>query len=301
MGHTEVAEAPGQGRDDGQEAVAPGGPGRGVVALGQVKVAGQRARVLHDRAHTAGLADAEENDDDQRDGHENALNQIGGTDGEEAAQHGVGNDDARADDHGRVVVPAKEAVEQRAHRLEAGGGIGDEEHHDHERRHQGQDVPLIAVAPGEIVGQRDGVQLHAVAPQALRHEQEVQVGSGGQADDGPARLGNARKVGQSGQAHQQIAAHIRRLGAHGCDQRAESPSAEIKLLRVLAASLAAEIYADEHHRDEIDHDGSDNAKLRYGHSCLPLFRLMRWSIAHVLLDRNREESINYNMKTAGSC
>ena len=71
----------------------------------------------------ASLLDAEEHDEDQSKGHNNALDQVRGGHGQVPAQHRVANDHGGADDHGGVIIHPKEAVEEGANRLEARGGI----------------------------------------------------------------------------------------------------------------------------------------------------------------------------------
>ena len=89
VGHTEVAQAPGQSGHDGQQAEA-GGAARGrVITPGQVQIAGQGPGVLHHSRRAAGLPDAEEDDDDQGDGHEDGLDQVGKAHGHKAAHHRI--------------------------------------------------------------------------------------------------------------------------------------------------------------------------------------------------------------------
>ena len=55
----------------------------------------------------------------------------------------------------------------------------DEEDDDDRRGNDGEDIPLIVIAAGEILRQRDGSQSGAVTAQALGHQKEVQVGTDG--------------------------------------------------------------------------------------------------------------------------
>ena len=165
MGHAEIPKAPRQGGDDVQEAEAPRFLGGPQVALGQVEIARQGGGVLHDLGPAARLTDAEEDDHDQGDGHEDALQQVRGGDGQEAAQHRVGNDDDGPGDHGGVIVHPEQAVEQGAHGLKAGRRVGDKEHQDDQRGDQGKHVLFFAVALGEKLGDRKRADPGGIAAQ----------------------------------------------------------------------------------------------------------------------------------------
>ena len=63
---------------------------------------------------------------------------------------------------------------------------------------------------GKEAGDGDGADLGRVPAQALGHDEPVEVGADGQTDGGPAHLGHAAQVGQAGQTHEQVAAHVAR-------------------------------------------------------------------------------------------
>ena len=283
MGHAKVAQAPGQGGDDAQAAVGGGGALGHVVALGQVQVAGEGLGVGHHRVPAAGLADAEEHDDHQSHGHNHALDQVVVGHGQKAAQNGVDNDNHRAENHGGVVVHPEEAGEQGADGLKAGGGVGDEEDQHHQGGDAGQHVPVVVVPAGEEAGDGDGLHGDGVVPQPLGHDQPVQVGAHGQADGGPAGLGNAGDVGQARQAHQQPAAHVRGLGAHGGDDGAQLPAAQIELVGGPPGVFLAEVDAHEDHQAQIGHNGHQDADFRGGHVAITLLGIK----AHVSLSKKR--------------
>ena len=90
--------------------------------------------------------DPEEYHGDQGDGHDDALDQVGGGHGQEAAHDGIQNDHRRADQHGDHVIEAEQAVEQLADGGEAGGGVGDEEDDYNDCGNGGEHVVLIAEA-----------------------------------------------------------------------------------------------------------------------------------------------------------
>ena len=268
VGHPEVAQAPGQGGDDAEPAEAGSGAGSGVIALGQAQVAGQSPGVLHDGVQAAGLADAEAHHHNERRRHKDALHQVGGGHGQKAAQHGVADDDHGADDHGGVVIKAEEAVEKGAHCLEAGGGIGNKEHQDHNGRDAGEGVALILVTAGKEVRHRDGPQAVGITADALGHDEPVEVGAHGQADAGPGDLRQAAEVGQARQAHEEVAAHVAGLRAHGGDHGTEAPAAEIEIVGTAAAAPAAEINADKQHRRKVNDDGDKDHDLGTLHGTL---------------------------------
>ena len=90
--------------------------------------------VCKNHVQSACLADAEEDDEHQGKGHDDALDQVRGRHGQEAAQDRVADDDDGTHDHGYVVIHPKEAVKQRTDGLEAGGSVGDEKDHDDQGR-----------------------------------------------------------------------------------------------------------------------------------------------------------------------
>ena len=173
MGHSEVAQAPGQGGRDAQPAKGGRLPGGGVVALGQVEITGQGGGVGDHGIPAAGLADTEKDDDDQRNTHDNALHQVRGGHRQETAQHRITDNHQRANDHGCVVVHPQQAVEQGTHGLEAGGGIGDEENQDDDGGDAGQNVAFVTVAAGEEVGDGDCPGDSGIAAEPFCHNQPV--------------------------------------------------------------------------------------------------------------------------------
>ena len=261
MGHSEVAETPCQRGDDGQETVGSRALVRPVVALEKVQVARKLLRVGDDVVHAACLLDPEEDDDDQSDGHKDTLDQVRGGDRHEAAQRRVGDDDNGTRDHGRVVLNAEEAVEQGSHCLEAGSSVRDKEDDDDKRRDQRNGMFRISVALGEILRDGDGVDLRGIPTQKLCHQQEVQIGAAGEADDGPAALCDARDVGKARKAHQQIGTHVRRFRAHGGDDRSQGTAADVEFIGAVSRSLSAEIETDEQHGAQVCHDGGDDNTL----------------------------------------
>ena len=254
MRHAEVAQAPRQRGDDAQRAESAGRALRPVVALRHVQITRQRLRAGEHGLRAARQIHAEEHDDDQRDRHEDGLDEVGGGHGQEAAQHRIADDDRRADEHGHVVVPAKQAAEQHADGLEAGGGVGHKEHDDDQCGNQGEQMALVPVAAGEVIRHGDGAQVLGVDAQALGHQQEVEIGAHRQTDDGPADLRQSGEVRQTRQAHQQIGAHVGGLRAHGGDQRAELAAAEVKIAGA-RRTAAGKRHTDANCHDEVQRHG----------------------------------------------
>ena len=86
--------------------------------------------------------------------------------------------------------------------------MGDHQH----RLPAAVDLPELA--------QQSGRRLRVQGARGLVTEQNVRVLHNGPANGRPAHLGNAAEIGQAGQTHEQVAAHVRGFGAHGCDHRA---------------------------------------------------------------------------------
>ena len=268
MRHTEIAQAPRQRGHDGQNAVGLCRVGRHVIAGIQREIAGQRFRVGQNGVHAARRMYTEDQHHHQRDRHHAALDQVRGAGGQEAAQRRVGHDHDGADDHGQHIVRVEERAEQLAAGGKAGGRVGHEEHDDHNGRNGAQHIFVIAEALGEKLRRGDGIGQRAVAADALGHDQPVQIGAHRQADHRPAHVADTRQVSQAGQAHQQIAGHIRGLGAHGRDQRPQFAAAQIEIIR--AVVLPGETDADIQHQSQIQNDGQQNAEICACHSFLLL-------------------------------
>ena len=254
MGHAEIAEAPGKRRDDHQRRIAPGGSGEDVRRGGEREIAGDAARVVHHGTPAAGRLCSEEEHDDKRRRHDDGLDQAGDRGGHEAAERAVGHDDRGREQHRRFVIKAEEAVEQLAASREARGRVGHEKDDDHKRADRFDDARGVAEAPREELRHRDAARHRAVTAQTARHDQPVEIGAGGKTDCRPTGLRHAAEHGQSRHAHQQIRAHVRGLGAHRRDHRAEPAPAEVK---VLGAAVFRIGDADEQHTDEIYRDRAE--------------------------------------------
>ena len=229
MGHSEVAQAPGQGGDNGEDAVGGGGIGADGVGLGQGQVAGQGSGIFQNGPHAPGLDGGIDQHKEDGNGHDDALDQIRNGGCQEAPSCGVAHNDHGGHQHGRHIVDAEEAGKQLAAGGEAGGRIGNEENDDDHSGQGGEDALFVMEPPGEELG--DGVALSdlGIAPQAAGGEEPVEIGPQRQADGRPAHVSRAGQVGQSRQAHEQVAGHIRCLGTHCGHQWSQGASAQIEV------------------------------------------------------------------------
>ena len=256
MRHPEVAETPGKRRENGDPAVAAGFRRLDIGAGKEVQITGNRSGIGNDGVPAAGCMDAENENDNQREGHDHALDQAGDGGRHEAAHGAVSDDDNGGDDHGNGVVPAEHAVEQLAAGDKAGSGIGNKED-DNDQSADGLDqLGVIPKARCQKIRNRDGVELRGIDAQSAGDDQPVEIGARSKADGSPAGFRDAAEQRQARDAHQQISAHVRGLGAHGRGDRAELASAEVKV-RAVAGTLGMAV-PDEQHADQIDDDGEDD-------------------------------------------
>ena len=259
VGHAKVAQAPGHGGHDVQQAVGGGGPGGSVVAGRHGQVAGKAAGVFHHGTPAPGHTDAVGQHRHQCDAHDHRLDEVGGGHGPEAAQNGVPHDDQCGHDHRDHVVHAEQAVEQLAAGRKAGSRVRDKEHDDDHRAQRVDQVALVMEPQRQELRHRDGVQIGRVAPQPPGHDEPVEPGAHGQTDGRPARRRNAGEVGKAGQAHQQPAGHIAGFRAHSSDQRAHLAAAEVEVGAVLVGLAVSK--AHQQHAHQIDHNGGNDADI----------------------------------------
>ena len=283
VGHAEVPQAPGHHGDDANDAVGVRRSGGDVIGLREAEEAGEGLGVGDDRVHAARLDHAKDHDDGQGGGHDDGLDQVHGGHGVEASDGGIADNDDGPDDHRRHVVPAKEAVEELADGGKARGYIGHEKDQNNQGGNAHDDGLFLPIALGDEAGNGDSVQLHAVAAELFGNQQEVQVGADSQADGGPAGVRHAAEVRKARDAHEQVAAHVGGLGAHGGHQGADAPAAQVEALGALLGA-AADHHPGEDDEAEVRDDGTHDADLCGRHEISLLFRSMGAIIAHFLLE-----------------
>ena len=125
---------------------------------------------------------------------------------------------------------------------------------------------------GEEVRHGKGIHSDAVTPQAAGGDKEIQIGAQRQTDAGPARIGQTGPIGKAGQAHQQIAGHIRGLGAERRHPRTKAAAAEEVCLRVLIGA-AGKDDADDDHRQHIQGHGQQMLQICSIHRETPLLTI----------------------------
>ena len=107
MGHAKIAQAPGDGRDNMQQVIGLAAAGVCHIGGDQAEVAGQRLGVFHDGVHATGGDRRKNQHEQQRDRHDDALDEVRHRSGQEAACCGVGDDNDRGDDHRRHIICAE--------------------------------------------------------------------------------------------------------------------------------------------------------------------------------------------------
>ena len=255
MGHTEVTKPPRERGEYFQRAVARRLAGDDVGARAEVEVAGDRLRVLHDGAPPAGNIDAEYEHDDERNRHDKALNKAGDGCRHESAGCAVRDDDSGGDDHRGHVVKAEKTVEKLAACGKAGRRVGDKEDDDGQRADGLDELGLVAEAAGEKVRHGDGIDLHGVSVQTLGNDQPVEICTEAKTDGGPSGLRHAAEERQTGDAHQQVCAHVRRLRAHRGHDGAELSAAEVE---VLGRAVFGIHKSDDEHTNKVHDNGYKN-------------------------------------------
>ena len=145
MGHTEIAQSPCHCRYDREETVRLFLTSLVVVHIEGGEISWQRFGVVHDTLHAACLVEGEDYDDDKCEGHDDALHEVGGGHGHEAAHDGVGYYDEGTHYHGLMVTYAEQAVEKYADGLETCRGIRDEEYQYDNGGNGHQDISLVVI------------------------------------------------------------------------------------------------------------------------------------------------------------
>ena len=138
----EIADAPGEQRDE-----LDGAERRAVRLRQRLQHRRLHARNLRERAlEAAACHRAADGDDEDREEHHDALDEIRARDREEAADERIENDRPRADENRVLIRDAEHRLEQPPRRDEPRRRIDHEENQDENRRHDAQQIRRIMVA-----------------------------------------------------------------------------------------------------------------------------------------------------------
>ena len=138
----------------------------------------------------------------------------------------------------------------------------------------------------EEIRERERVHGDGIPAQPLRNDQEVEVRADGKPDARPARVRKARPIRKAGQAHQQIAGHIRGLRAECRDPRAEAAAAEEIGLRVLIRP-SGKIDTDPHDCGHIQDHGQQMLQICSAHTVSPFSLPLTHYVLSCIISRNR--------------
>ena len=272
LGHAEVAQTPGGGGEDGQQPVGGGAAeegrsagslldavcvGDGLGDLGEGEVAGDALGVFNDLTEAAGVDDAAHHHAHQRGDHDHGLHEVGGALRQKAAQNRIQQHEQGAHDHHGVVGVAKEAGEELAAGDEAAGGVNRKENEDEQGGDHQNDLLFLTETVAQEVGDGDGVAGdHGVGVEPAGHQQPVEVGAHGQTDGRPGGVGDAAPVGDTGQTHEQPAAHVGGFGTHGGHPGAEGAAAQ-KIVVGAGLGFFGEKDADADDDEHVAHHGDE--------------------------------------------
>ena len=290
--HAEVAKAPGQAGRDGQNAV-------GLAGAENIDLGGRRGgradhgeeavdvlRVIDDRMQSACGHDRQDEDQHEDRHHHDALHEIGRALGQIPAEESIDQHEHGRDDHHAAVGEAEEVRKQLAAGGQALGRVDAEEDDDDQRADRHDDLFLLMEAVREEIRERESVHGDRIAAQPLGDDQEVEVSTDGKADAGPARVGKTRPIREAGQAHQQIAGHIRGFRAECRDPRAEAAAAEEIGLRVLIRP-SGKIDTDPHDCGHIQDHGQQMLQICSAHTVSPFSLPLTHYVLSCIISRNR--------------
>ena len=189
MGHSEIAQAPGKGGNNGYQGVVPGSPGSCVIALDKAQIAGEAAGIFYHRVPATGGINTKYHHNNQRQSHNHRLHHIRNGCGQEAAEDSVCHNYTGGDYHSRKILHTKQAGEQRTTGIEAGGSIGNKENNNDNRGNKGQKMIVVMVASGKEVRNRNRTQAMAVTPNPFCNKPPVQIRADRKPNGRPHRLG----------------------------------------------------------------------------------------------------------------
>ncbi len=173
MGHSEVAETPGQRGHDGQRCVVAGCAAYHIMHLCHAQISGQITGVGKHRIPAAGHLDAKNNDNKKGDGHDDGLNKVCGAGCKKSAESRVNDDDERTNQHRRHVRRIKQSAEELSASGESGRSIGNKENDNDNRCDSSQKIFLVPIPFGEKLRQRNSITLLAVTTNSSCNEKPV--------------------------------------------------------------------------------------------------------------------------------
>jgi len=152
---------------------------------------------------------AEHQNAQQRNAHDNALDQISSACGKKSANRRIGNDNNRTDEHGRCVIKTEHTIEKLSAGGKTGSGIRNKENQDDNAGDPCENFFGIAITVGEKFRQGDGVlrQLR-IAAQTTGYRKPVDISADRQTDCRPTRIRNTGQICNAGKSHEKPAAHI---------------------------------------------------------------------------------------------
>ena len=241
MGHSKIAQTPGQTRNN----FLPAGEG---APVGR-RNGGNRGGVQHRGGEDRGNEHCAEN--------QHPLEKVGPADRGEPAQEGVADNDDGGDIHGHRFIESDDGVEEGAAGLDARGrvdGVGNEEDGgaDDLKRARPRKKPV-----GEVLRNGDRVVGNDREPAEPRRLNKPADGvADGKADRNPD-LAQSEGVDRGGQSHEHPGAHIRGARREGGDPRAHLTAAEKITFLTAVTVLDKEIDPDGEHEEQVDDKNDD--------------------------------------------
>nr|WP_286199586.1 hypothetical protein [Actinospica acidiphila] len=252
----EVAEPPGEQRDDRHHAERPlGRPGLRRVRDAGAELAQRGLSAVEGLPEGAEAAEARDRDGgqhDQAEQHQRGLQHVREAHREEAAQARVDDDQQPGEGDADGEAQVEDGLEQQPARHQAAGDVhGEEDEGDRggdQPEHAGAVLEPLLQIPGQ--GHRVAGALR-VGAQARRDEQPVEVRADGQPDGEPHGAEPGRVDG-AGQRQEQPAGHVAGARGQRGDPGAEAAAAEGEVLEGVRARVGPDPRPDqgEHVQDE---------------------------------------------------
>ncbi len=279
---TEIAEAPGEQRDDrdGAERPASRPPPVGEVDLG-AHVQQARCPAVEGVAQcpeAAQRADADSGEHEQGEEHQRALHHVRQAHGEEATQARVDDDDQGGQSHSQPEPDIENVLEQESACHQPTGDVDGEED-ESDRRGDHPKHPGAVLEPLFQIGrQAHGVPGSlGVGAQPRRDEQPVEVGTDHQTDRDPAGAQTGR-VHRSGKGQEQPAGHVAGSRGQGGDEGTEPAAPQGEVGKGVGATGGPDTCSD--HDGHIDEECSHDRRTRVEHFA-PLARFLSTAAARL--------------------